>query len=450
LDRFFFYQEALMKDNQPFFLIWAGQVVSILGSSLSWFALGVWIYQKTGSASQFALVALCSALPQMLVSPFAGVLVDRYNRRLVMAFADGGAAFCTLALVGLFLSGHIQIWHIYLLTACSAACNAVQAPAYSALVASTMKREQLGRVNGLLQFGQGLAEILAPTIAGMLVLTIRVPGVLAIDLATFCFAVFTLFIARFNGQDAAPHAPISAEAAPSHWLVNLKVGWQSLRAQPGLVNLLRYQTLFSFLWSLFGVLVVPMILGFSNPKGLGLVLTLAGAGLLTGSLVLSAWGGPKRRLTGVLVFELVSALAFCLMGSRPLLLLVVAAAFMAHFTLAFVSGLNEAIWQSQVEKAVQGRVFALKQAAVKAATLLAYLVAGGLADRVLEPLLRPGGAWSSSLGTWFGVGPGRGLAALFFLIGLVKAAAVLAVYHSPATRRLDESLVSKPISFSRH
>jgi len=125
-----------MKSFKPFILIWAGQVVSVLGSSLSWFAIGVWIYQKTGSASQFAWVALCTALPQMLVSPFAGVLIDRYNRRWVMALADGGAAFGTLLLAVFFLSGRIQVWNIYLITAMSAACNAIQVPAYSALVAS--------------------------------------------------------------------------------------------------------------------------------------------------------------------------------------------------------------------------------------------------------------------------------------------------------------------------
>jgi MFS transporter, DHA3 family, macrolide efflux protein len=437
---FIFFWEASMKSNKSFLLVWAGQVVSILGSSLSWFALGVWIYQKTGSASQFALVALCTALPQMLVSPFAGVLIDRYNRRWVMVLADSGAALGTLLLAVLFLSGHIQVWNIYLITAASAACNALQAPAYSALVASIVQREKLGRANGMIQFGRGLAEILAPALAGWLVLTIKVPGILLIDLMTFCMAVVTLAVARIPQQVLVPQASSVVPDSERRWWADLRAGWDALRSQPGLVNLLQYQTLFSFLWSLFGVLVVPMILGFSDPKGLGLVLTLAGAGLLTGSLVLSAWGGPKHRLTGVLIFELVSALAFCLMGLRPVVWLVAAAAFIAHSTLAFVSSLSEAIWQSRVEKPIQGRVFGLKQTAVKAATLLAYLVAGGLADRVLEPLLSPDGALTGILGSWFGVGPGRGIAALFFLIGVVKALSVLGVYFSRGTRQLDKDL----------
>jgi len=428
-----------MKSFKPFILIWAGQVVSVLGSSLSWFAIGVWIYQKTGSASQFAWVALCTALPQMLVSPFAGVLIDRYNRRWVMALADGGAAFGTLLLAVFFLSGRIQVWNIYLITAMSAACNAIQVPAYSALVASIVPHEQLGRANGMIQFGQGLADILAPAIAGLLVLTIKVPGILMIDLTTFFVAALMLVLVRMPRQVFLPQAAPISPAPKRDWRADLRAGWNALRAQSGLLNLLRYQTLFSFLWSLFGVLVVPMILGFSGPEGLGLVLSLAGAGLLTGSLVLSAWGGPRRKLTGILAFELVSALAFCLMGLRPLLWLVAVAALLAHSTLAFVSSLSEAIWQGRVEKPFQGRVFALKQALVKTATLLAYSIAGGLADRVLEPL-GYAGAFAGTLGAWFGVGGGRGIAALFFLIGLVKAVSVLWVYFSPATHQLEQDL----------
>jgi MFS family permease len=422
-----------------FIVVWAGQVVSVFGSNLSGFALGVWLYQRTGSASNFALVALCTVLPQLLLSPLAGVWVDRYNRRWMMALADSGAALCTLWLAALFFSGHIQVWHILLATAVASAFGSLQTPAYNALVASTIQREQLGRVNGLLQFGRALADILAPSVAGLLVVTIRVPGVLLLDLATFVFAILTLVLARFPGLEkavpASPHTP----AIKSSWRQALQAGWHALRAEQGLFNLLRYQIVFSFLWNLFGVLVTPMLLGFSTPAGLGTALTIAGLGLLTGSIVMTAWGGPKRRLAGLLFFELVSAAAFCLMGARPNLVLVAGAAFLAHWTLAFVSSLSDAIWQSQVPQEVQGRIFALKQTAVKVGTLCAYLLAGVLADRFLEPLLRPGGAMVNSLGPWFGIGPGRGIAVLFFLIGLVKVISVIWIYALPGTRRLDQA-----------
>lgn len=423
-----------MSTNRSFLTVWAGQALSLLGSGLTGFALGVWLYQRTGSASNFALVALCSVLPQMLLSPLAGVLVDRFNRRHLMALADSGAALSTLWVAGLFFSGQIAVWHIYLATALSSTCGALQGPAYTALVAAAIRREQLGRANGLLQLGRALSEILAPALAGLLVISAGIAWVLLLDLLTYLVAVATLLFSRLPAQ---PPARAAGDAVGPGFWSELRAGWQTLSGDPRLMALVRFQALFSFLWSLFGVLVIPMLLGFTRPEELGLVLTVAGLGLLGGSLLMSAWGGPKRRLAGLLGFELLSALAFVLMGLRPSLTLVAAAAFLAHWTLAFVSSLNEALWQSQTLPSVQGRVFALKQAAVQAATLLAYLLAGVLADRVLEPLLLPDGPLAGSLGVLVGVGPGRGIAALFILIGLVKAAAALALTSSPLARTED-------------
>ncbi len=441
---------------RSFLWIWGGQVISILGSNLSGFALGVWLYQTTGSASNFALVALCTVLPQLLVSPLAGGLVDRYPRRWMMVLGDSGAALCTLLMAALFFSGHIQPWMIFATTALSAACGALQTPAYVALVAGVMRDEQLGRANGLLSLGQGLADILAPAIAGALVAAIGVPGVLLVDLASFGVAVSVLALVRVPERrlevaarraEGPSHAHSHSDPAPGGaagaWLANLRAGWAAVRAQPGLAGLLRFQMIFSFLWSLFGVLVAPMVLGFSDAQGLGVALSVAGGGMLAGSLVMSAWGGPRRRLLGLLGFELTSAAGFVGMGLRPSLALVAGAACLAHFALAFVQGLNQSIWQSRVEAGVLGRALALRQVAVKAATLLAYVIAGGLADRVLEPLLRPGGALAGSLGIWIGVGPGRGIAALCVLIGLVKAATVLAVYFSPGARAIDGQVEQK-------
>jgi MFS family permease len=437
-----------MNRRSPFFPIWAGQVVSIFGSNLSGFALGVWLYQQTSSSSNFALVAICTALPVLLLSPLAGVWVDRYPRRWMMAAADSGAAVCTLIAAGLFLSGQIQPWQIFLLTALNSACGALQVPAYSALVPGLVPAPQLARANGMIQFGQGLAEILAPMLAGALVGWVGVPGVLWIDLGTFLVGISTLLLVPVKER---PADRVSQERFSWHSLINeLKTGWDALRFQPGLVSLLRFQMLFGFLWSLFGVLVTPMILGFSDPQGLGLALTLAGGGMLAGSLLLSAWGGPHRRVRGILGFELASAAAFVGMGLRPELWLVAGSALLAHFTLAFVSSLAQSIWQSQIGSDVLGRVLALRQALVKAATLLAYLVAGGLADRVLEPALRPGGWLAPYLRDSLGVGPGRGIAALFLVIGLVKAFAVLRIYLLPAVRELDQSSQKQHTNDSFH
>ncbi len=407
-----------MSNKKWFFLVWGGQALSILGSSMTSFALGIWLYQCTGLASNFAFVALASVLPQMLLSPLAGVLTDRFNRRNLMAFSDAAAAVCTVLIASLFLSRAIEVWHIYLATVLSSACGAIQGPAYSALVAGSIEKQQLGRANGLLQFGQALCQILAPGFAGVLVGSIGVAGVLFVDLATFVVAVATLIWSKLPAD-----LPVQTNVTPTTSVGFLREslqGWQAIKTTPGMTGLLYFQSVFTFLWSIFAVMVTPMVLGFAQPDGLGLTLTIAGVGLLSGSLVMTAWGGPKKRLNGLLGFELVSALAFVLMGLRPNLITVGVGAFCAHFTLAFVSSLSDSIWQEKAPSESMGRVLALRQMFVKATTLLAYLMAGVLMDKLIDPLLQTGGLLAGSLGVFFGTGTGRGIALACSLIGLVK------------------------------
>lgn len=422
-----------MNKKSWFLMIWAGQAFSLLGSEMTSFALGIWLYQRTGLASNFAFVALCAVLPQMLLSPWVGILVDRFNRRKLMALADSGAAVCTLVIAILFFSGRIEVWMIFLATILSASCNALQAPAYSALVAGSIERSNLGRANGLLQFGQALSQILAPAIAGALVATIGVAGVLVADLATFLVAVSSLLISRLPA-DPVIRAVVTGETKPGlvkQWLE----GWRVLQVTTGLIRLLRFQSVFTFLWSVFAVMVTPMLLGFTEPDGLGIALTIAGCGLLCGSLVMTAWGGPRNRLGGLLVFELLSAIAFVIMGLRPNLVLVAIGAFCAHFTLAFVSSLNDSLWQEKTPPEALGRVLGLRQMVMRGATLTAYLLAGSLLDRWIEPLLQPGGTLANSVGLFFGVGTGRGIAMVCSIIGLVKILTVFVLAIPSRSKR---------------
>lgn len=407
-----------MNKKVELLIVWAGQAISLLGSQMSSFALGIWLYQRTGLASNFAFVALCTVLPQMLLSPLVGNWIDRFNRRKLMALADSGSALCTLAMMLLFFSGRIETWHIFLVTILSSAFGTLQAPAYSALVAGAIEKQSLGRANGLLQFGQALCQILAPAIAGVLVTMVGVAGVLFIDMATFLVGIGTLLLSRLP---ADPPLLVSESKKQSRRFINeMLEGINSMRNTPGLIGLLRFQTVFTFLWSLFAVMVTPMLLGFSTPDGLGLALTIAGGGLLTGSLIMTAWGGPQRRLNGLLIFEFLSALAFVVMGLRPNLVLVAIGAFGAHFTLAFVSSLNDTLWQEKTPPETLGRALALRQMMMRASTLVAYLLAGGLLDRFIDPLLMPGGALASNAGMIFGVGTGRGIALACSLIGVIK------------------------------
>jgi DHA3 family macrolide efflux protein-like MFS transporter len=427
---------ALSRGMTTFSVLWLGQVVSLVGSGLTSFALGVWTFQRTGSATQFALIGLCAILPRVILSPLAGAVVDRWDRRWVMIVGDAGAGLSTLVVVLLLAAGRLEIWHIYLLSAANATFGTLQWPAFMAVTTLLIPKDHLGRANGLVQFGQAASEILAPALAGVLVGTIQLAGVILIDVATFVFATITLLLIRLPRAEA-----VSPSAAGAGSLgQDLTFGWKYIVARPGLQGLLVFFAAVNFLWGMVGALITPLILGWAPSDLLGYLISIAGTGMLAGSLVMSIWGGPRRRIQGVFYGELLSGLCFIGIGLRPSFWPVAFGLFGAHLSIAIVYGSNQVIWQSKVEPAVQGRVFAAQQMVARAAAPLAYLLAGPLADRVFDPLLSAGGPWAGGLGRVFGTGPGRGIGLLFVVMGVAKVALTLAGRANRHVRDIEDDL----------
>ena len=358
-------------------------------------------------------------------------LVDRWDRRRVMIAADAGAALGTAAILSLSAAGMLQVWHIYLITAIGAAFGTVQWPAYAASTGLLVPERHLGRANGMVQLARAGSEILAPVMAGFLVQTIRLEGVIAIDMATFALAVGTLLVVRF------PAYARSEPGVDGTFWQEMSFGWTYIAARRGLLGLLAFFAAVNFLWGMVGALIAPMILGFASSDVLGIIVSVAGVGMLAGSLAMSVWGGPRRRIHGVLLFEMLSGVCFVLMGLRPSpggWAMIAAGAFGAHVTIAMVYGCNQAIWQRKVEPGVQGRVFAAQQMMARSTSPLAYLLAGPLAERLFDPWLSAGG-WLSST-----VGPGRGIGLMFIIMGLLKVAVSLAGYLYPRIRHVEQAL----------
>lgn len=425
-----------MRNWRVFLIVWLGQLISLVGSGLTSFALGLWVYEQSGSVTQFALIGLSITLPRIALSPLAGALVDRWDRRRVMIFSDTGAGLSTLVIALLLSADRLEVWQVYLIAGISAAFGTFQWPAYSAAITLLVPKKNLGRANGMVQLGQAASEILAPVLAGVLVLTIQVEGVILIDFATFLFAVVTLLKVHFPRPETTLASQKSQGALPREIIY----GWAYIAARRGLLGLLIFFAAVNFLWGMVGALITPMILGFTSADVLGVIISVAGGGMLIGSLVMSSWGGPKRRIHGVLGFELLSGLCFLLIGLRPSAWPVAIGAFGAHLTIAIIYGSNQAIWQSKVAPDVQGRVFAMQQMIARSATPLAYLIAGPLADRVFEPLLAIGGPLAGSIGQTTGVGPGRGIGLLFIVMGILKIGVTLAGYLYPRIRLVEDEL----------
>ncbi len=413
---------------RTFFLVWLGQFTSLLGSGLTRFSLGVWVFRETGSVTYFALISIFGFLPGILASPVAGVLVDRWSRRKVMLFSDLGSGLMTLIVAALLWTDGLALWHIYILVGVAAVFEAFQWPAYFAAVTLLVPEGQLGRANGLIQFGQSAADILAPLVAGILVVTIGLEGVIIIDSLTFLFAVSTLALVRFPKPDTDDDG---AGASSSIWTEAL-VGWRYIRARPGLLGLLLLFTALNFSNSFGVVLLTPMMLVFSDAAMLGVVLSIGGGGMLAGSLVLTAWGGPARRIHGVLGFAVVFGLGMCVQGARADVVVVAFGAFLASFCLPIVNGSSQTIWQTQVEPRLQGRVFSVRRMVAWSSTPLGFALAGPLSESVFEPLMREGGALAPIFGPLIGVGPSRGMGLLFVSMGLLMGlSAVLGYLYRP-------------------
>jgi DHA3 family macrolide efflux protein-like MFS transporter len=422
-------------DWRSFFLLWCGQVVSLLGSGLTAFGLGVWIYQRTGSVAQFALVLVVGSVPGLLIGPLAGALIDRWDRRRVMLLANLGAAAATLALIVLLAQHRLALWHVYVVVAFGATCGYVLNPAFGATIPLLLPKDHLGRASGMMQLGPAAARILSPLAAGFLLPAVGLRGLIAIDMASFVFAAAMVLLIRIP---RVAHAP---SAGPRQGLLRQAgYGWSYIKARPGFVSLLAFFAILNLLFSFCLVLTTPLVLSFGSPAVLGLVLSLASAGMLAGSLVMSAWGGPRRRMYGILGFAPLLGASFLMIGTAHSVALLTAGIFLLFFVIPIINGCDEAIWQAKVERQALGRVIATAQLLSQFTAPIAFLLAGPLSDRLFEPMMRPGGALAGSLGRFLGVGPGRGIALLFVVMGLLLLLAAASGFLYPRLRSLEDEI----------
>lgn len=418
-----------------FFVIWFGQLVSFLGSSLTSFALGIWIYERTGAVTQYAIVLFCATLPPILLAPFAGLLADRWNRRWAMILADTGSALSTLVIVLLLFTDRLDAWHIYLATAFSAVMSTIQLPAYAATIPLLVPAEQLGRANGMRQLSRSIGQLLAPVLGGFLVVAIGLQGVILIDLITFLFAVTTLLLLRF------PDVPKTTSAKqPSSWLRESFAGWTYLLTRRGLLSLLIYFAIINFLLGSIEVLVTPLALSITSPDMLGVILFIGGLGMVTGSLIISVWGGPRRKIYGVLISQCIGGACVILAGLNSNIIVLAVVAFVYFFGIPIGDACSTFIFQQKVAAEVRGRVFAVIGAVAGFVLPMSYLIVSALADRVFEPLMMPGAPLAQVFGSIVGTGEGRGIGLMFAIMGSIAMLVTVLAYLYPPLRLIDDDL----------
>ncbi|GBC75953.1 Enterobactin exporter EntS [bacterium HR07] len=423
-----------------FSIIWFGQLVSLTGSGMTVFALTLWAWQATGSATALALMGFFFMGPTVLVSPIAGALVDRWSRKFVMILTDTVSGVATLAVLLLYLSGNLQIWHLYAVAAVVGAFQAFQWPAYSATISVMVDKKHYGRANGMMSLAESASAIAAPILAGFLIGVIGIAGVMTVDLITFFFAVGTLSIVHIPQP---PKVTASPDLHKSSLLQESLYGFRYILQRPSLLGLQLTLMATNLLAAFAYGVMSPMILARSenNAQVLGTVLSISGVGGVIGGLAMSVWGGPKRRVHGLLGgLALESLLGVTLLGLGRSLPVWAVAAFCSALLIPIINGSNQAIWQSKVAPDVQGRVFAVRRLIAQMTSPLGVLIAGPLADFVFEPAMRTHSALRDFFGGLVGVGPGAGMALMFVFAGVLGVAVGLSGYLFKAVRDAESIL----------
>ena len=420
-----------------FTIVWFGQVVSLVGTAMTGFALTLWAYRTTGLATALAMVAFFGFAPMIVMSPIAGVLVDRWNRKWTMALSDLASALGTLTILVLFASGHLQLWHLYVVGGLTAVFQSFQWPAYSAAISMMVPKTQYQRASGMISMAESGSGIAAPILAGALIGAVgfeRLWVIFAIDLATFVMALSTLVAVTI------PNPPRSASGDEESFLRQSTLGFRYIWHHRPLFDLQMMFFTSNLLASLCVTILPALILARTgnNSTALATVQSASAIGGVVGGAALTAWGGPKRKVDGVLLgMVFASLLGTVVLGLGRSLPVWAVGGFLSMLFLPMLNGSNQAIWQSKVAPSLQGRVFSTRLIIAQITAPIAMLASGPLADKVFGPAMLASGSLASTFGWLTGTGKGTGISLMFVLFGLAGAAAGLAGYLIPSVRNVE-------------
>ena len=379
-----------MENTQPsetekwarrFFTIWSGQALSLFGSALVQFALIWWLTQESGSATVLAIATLVGMLPQIVLGPFAGALVDRWNRRVIMIMADATVAIFSLLLAYLFVTDTVQIWHVYTIMAIRALGGAFHFPAMSASTPLMVPDSQLTRVNGLNQALQGINGMIAPPVGALLLGLLSTQGILMIDVGTAILAILPLLFISI--PQPKPREDLQQKVKPS-LMQDVRAALAYIRSIPGFTAIIFMALFLNFLLVPTGALL-PLLVIKHFGKGaleLGLLESAIGIGIITGGILLSIWGGFKKKIVTSVAGIVGLGIGVMLVGLAPanLFLLAIAGNILLGFMIPMANGPVGAMMQSIVRPDMQGRVMSLLNSGATAISPLGLLIAGPFSD----------------------------------------------------------------------
>lgn len=410
------------KSNfSKFMLLWAGEFVSAIGGGLTSFGLGVYVFGQTGSAGSMALVTLLAFLPTLLFSVPAGVLADRYDRRLLMMLGDGCSALGILYILFCMMRGEAALWQICVGVFVSSAFSALLEPSYRATVTDLLTKEEYSKASGMVSLAGSARYLISPILAAALLAVSNIKLLLFLDICTF---FPTVFAAAFVRKEIA--VKIMEDRAP--FGESLRQGWRAVTGSRGIFILVLVSSVMTCFMGSFQILAQPLILDFADSVTLGIGETVCACGMLASALFLGA-RGVKRGYVKVLSISLFMA-GVCMVGFGiwENIYSVCLFGFLFFAMLPFANNCLDYLVRTNIPDALQGRAWGVIGFLSQIGYVAAYGAAGALADGIAAR---------------FDIGVGRGAAAVVMLAGVLLGAAALVLYPMKSVRALEVTICSK-------
>lgn len=422
-----------MKDERKFgnfILLWATQTLSRLGSLLTPFALILWAYGKTGSALSTALLTVSSYVPYILLSLPVGTLTDRMNKKRLMLISDTSAALCTLTILFVWLSGNLELWHLYLVNAITGTAQTFQQPASEVATTLVTPEEKYQKAGSLNALAYSVINMASPVIATALYSVGGLTLVIIVDLSTFTVAFISLLcFVRIPEMKKEKYEN-------SHIMMDLKEALSFLRTNMGILQVILFLAAINFIASIYNAALPAMILSFENESVLAAVQSTAGIAMIIGSAIAAMLPTPKSRVRMIILslFISMSTENFMLAFFRNPIMWCVGA-FLGWLCIPVMNTNLDALMRSRIPSAIQGRVYSARNMLQFFTIPLGYLAGGFLVDSMFEPLMTDKS--NAVLNQLFGTGKGSGAAFLFAVIGVMGVLVCVIFSKLKAMRNLE-------------
>lgn len=404
------------KSNfKKFLLLWAGELISAIGGGLTSFGLGVYVFAQTGSAASMALVTLLAFLPTLFLSVPAGVLADRYDRRLLMMLGDGCSAIGILYILFCMMRGEASLLQICIGVTISSVFSSLLEPSYRATVTDLLSSEEYSKASGMVSLAGSARYLVSPVLAGALLAVADIRLLLVIDICTFFVTVTATGVVR-NGLVAKK---VENQEA---FFAALRSGWDAVTARRGVFLLILVSSVITCFMGALQILAEPLILDFADSTTLGIGETVCACGMLASGLFLGM-RGIKKDYVKILVLSLFFAgMSMILFGLKENIYLICIAGFLFFAMLPFANNCLDYLVRTNIPDELQGRAWGL----IGFLSQIGYVVAYGLA-----------GLFADGLAEYFQVGVGRGAAAVIVISGVLLGITALLLYPISAIRELE-------------